>query len=193
MIWRWLPSTGYAAKASGSERSSGQKPWPGRPVIRCSNATASPGNTAEDEKEGLEEIRTKPVWVIGQVRNAAAAFRREPCGDVRVMNMISPRQGDQDIRVEQVRPHISSSAASVCSKVIGGAPSGMSNWGKMLSFAAGSARLEAFANQLSHRFAERNAFHVSKRADDFDDIIGQVDCGAHHDDYSITTSVCTSC
>ena len=78
----------------------------------------------------------------------------------------------------------SSSAARVCSKVIGGAPSGMSNWGKMPAFASGSAGLETFANELSHGFAQRDAFHASKRADDLGNIVGQIDGGPHHDDYT---------
>src|SRR4051794_4672479 len=57
----------------------------------------------------------------------------EPLPDIGMVNMISPRQGDQDVRIEQVRFHISSSAARVCSNVMGGLPSGTSNCGNMLS------------------------------------------------------------
>jgi len=62
-------------KSVGKRQFVGQKPCPGRLVTRLSKAFASAGNTAEDENDGFEEIRTNPVCVSGQVRKRAAVLR----------------------------------------------------------------------------------------------------------------------
>jgi len=73
VIWRWLLSKTGGRKAFVSGRSSGQKLWPGSSTTLWRRPKASSGVTAPLVKAGLHEIRTKPVWVMGQVRNANAA------------------------------------------------------------------------------------------------------------------------
>jgi len=53
--------------ASLSGESSGQKQCLGNAMMRSSNSMASRGETAAGVKFGFDEIRTKPVWVNGQV------------------------------------------------------------------------------------------------------------------------------
>jgi hypothetical protein len=58
------------------------------------------------------------------------AFPRKPLLNIFMVDMVAPCQSDQDVEIQQVRFHGSSSAASVCSSVIGGASSGIEKRGK---------------------------------------------------------------
>jgi hypothetical protein len=60
-----------------------------------------------------------------------------------VVDIVAPGQSDQDVDIQQVRFHGSSSAASVCSSVIGGASSGIESCGKGVRCSHGLRRKAA--------------------------------------------------
>src|SRR5947209_2361372 len=113
----------------------------GGKIVRPEAVSWEPGNAIEQRKRlrrahraGVERrIRRDPDEPGLSDGAGTECGRRPPPEPLRrrsVVHMIGPCQRNQDIGVQEVRLHASSSAARVCSRVIGGASAGTEKQGK---------------------------------------------------------------